>query len=197
MRRVRAPSEPAHPVRRMVAPILALLALLVTGTVGYVILGEADPLDALFMTVVTVSTVGYYDIVPLDAPNEMLFTMGLILWALVVTAWAVRNAADIIFAEYLADFRRRQRMERQLDAMQDHTVVCGYGRVGSAVLTSSPPRTSPGCSSSLTRRGSSTSRSRSCRSSTATRRATRRLSTPASAARGRSSPSPTPTRRTS
>lgn len=125
----------ANPVRQLELAVLAMAALIVLGSGGYVMLAGADPLDALLMTVVTISTVGYQESVPLTTPALKLYTIGLIVTAVLVTAWAVRSAAELLFAEYLWTHIGRQRMQSRIDHLSGHAIVCGYGRMGRSVTT--------------------------------------------------------------
>ena len=85
-----------RPLRGLYYAFLAVLGLLALGTVGYMRLTGAGVLDALLMTVITVSTVGYREFVPLDTAAAKLFTVGLILAALLVIAWAAGTLAIVV-----------------------------------------------------------------------------------------------------
>lgn len=123
----------ANPIRQLELAVLAMAALIVGGAGGFVVLAGADPLDALLMTVVTISTVGYHEVVPLTTPALKLYAIALIVTAVLVTAWAVRSAAELLFAEYLWTHIGRQRMQSRIDHLTGHTIICGYGRMGRGV----------------------------------------------------------------
>ncbi|MEO0493509.1 MAG: potassium channel family protein [Actinomycetota bacterium] len=108
-------------------------AVLVVGTVGYMVLGLTFA-DAVYQTGITVTTVGYGEITSGEDPTAAYrwFTLGLVL----VGASAAVFAAGVI-VETVVDRRagvfRERRMQREIDAMRAHVIVCGYGRVGRAV----------------------------------------------------------------
>ena len=91
--------------------------------------------DALFMTVITISTVGYGETLPLT-PRGELFTILLIVMGVGIAAYIFSNITDYIIAGELGGRLRRQRMTREITRMSKHYVVCGYGRVGSEVVSS-------------------------------------------------------------
>ena len=130
----RARPDFGNPIRRLQLAVLALLLLIVVGTLGYSTLADAAPIDALLMTVISISTVGYQEVVPLETTGVKLFSIGLILSSVVVTAWAVASVAELVFAEYLWTFVGRQRMQGRIDRLSEHIIVCGYGRMGRSVV---------------------------------------------------------------
>jgi voltage-gated potassium channel len=112
---------------------LALLAAVVAlGTLGYVVIEGYSLLDALYMTVITLTTVGYGEIHPLDPPGRA-FTILLLTLGLGTVYAAVGSALEITFGEHFRDVVGRQRMERRLQEVKDHTIICGYGRMGQEI----------------------------------------------------------------
>ena len=108
-----------------------LLAILVAGTTGYVVLG-LDVLDALYQTVITVSTVGYGD--PEDIGGRyQLFTIVLILLGTGTSLYTIGVVIEMLFEGRLDDHIRRRRMQRSIDSLSGHAVICGYGQVGQAI----------------------------------------------------------------
>lgn len=107
--------------------------LLVVGTVGYKLLEGWSWHDALFMTVITLSTVGYGEVRPLSGVGE-LFTVGLILLGVGGVAYTFSTLADYFIAGELNGILRRQRMVRTISRLRNHYVICGYGRVGQQVV---------------------------------------------------------------
>nr|WP_255604396.1 potassium channel protein [Oscillochloris sp. ZM17-4] len=102
---------------------------MLVGTAGYALIEGMSWIDALYMVVITVSTVGFGEINPLT-PAGRLFTIGLIGAGAGLVAFTLSGAAEFILSgewqEYL-DQRRRQHMVEQLS---EHTIICGYGRIG-------------------------------------------------------------------
>ena len=112
---------------------IALLAMLAFGSAGYVVIEGWSVFDAAYMTVVTMTTVGYAEVRPLSSAGRafnlfvMLGGVGLMLYILTVTVQAV------VEDEVLKGLFRRRRMRAKLDALDRHYIICGYGRVGREV----------------------------------------------------------------
>jgi voltage-gated potassium channel len=112
---------------------IALLAMLVVGSTGYVVIEGWSVFDAAYMTVVTMTTVGYGEVRPLSQAGRAfnLFVMiggvGLMLYILTMTVQAV------VEDEVLKGLFRRRRMRAMLEALEQHYILCGYGRVGREV----------------------------------------------------------------
>lgn len=129
-------SAPLESVRRVYVGLIGLAAVLVAGTVGYVAFG-LGVLDAVFQTVITVSTVGFGETVPFD-PGEKVFTIVLILVGVATAAYTFGGAIDTLVEGYLGGSFGRRRMERRISAMRGHVILCGWGRVGQAIVRHMP-----------------------------------------------------------
>ncbi len=117
--------------RRVYVGLIGLVLVLVAGTVGYVAFGFGV-LDAVFQTVITVSTVGFGEGHSFG-PGEKIFTIVLILVGVATAAYTFGVAIDTLVEGYLGGTYRRRRMERQIEAMRGHMILCGWGRVGQAI----------------------------------------------------------------
>ena len=123
-----------HEFRRRLVRVLSLLtALLVAGTGGYMIIEGWRPLDALYMTVITLSTVGFNEVHRLSDAGH-LFTIALILTGVSTAAYAAGTIGEYVIGGRLGATLRRQRMQHQIDGLEGHYIVCGYGRVGRQVV---------------------------------------------------------------
>ena len=120
-----------EPVERLVAGLTVLTAILAAGTTGYVLLG-LGPLDALYQAVITVSTVGYGDPENIGGRYQ-LFTIVLILLGTGTSLYTIGVVIEMLFEGRLDDHIRRRRMQRSIDGLCRHAVVCGYGQVGRAI----------------------------------------------------------------
>ncbi|KPJ64525.1 hypothetical protein AMK68_01520 [candidate division KD3-62 bacterium DG_56] len=89
-------------------------------------------LEALYMSTITVSTVGYREVSP-PSPQAMVFIMFFILAGISLVAWAGWNAAELVVQEQMLGILSRRRRARRLQAMRDHFIICGYGRMGREV----------------------------------------------------------------
>ena len=119
--------------RPMLSPVriagVALVALLAVGTAGYRFIEHMPWLDAVYMTVITVSTVGFGEIHPLSQMGRA-FTIGLIFGGVVIGTYSITTLAGSLFSgEWQQRWEDRRRME-QIRHLRGHVILCGYGRVG-------------------------------------------------------------------
>jgi len=121
-------------LRHRLAPALAALAAtLLVGVVGYWLLGGGrwSLLDCAYMTVTTVSTVGYGEILPVsETPLGRPFTMLLVLGGLVSMWWFLATVTALLVEGEVRGLRWRRRMGAQVKKMHDHIIVCGAGSTG-------------------------------------------------------------------
>jgi voltage-gated potassium channel len=108
---------------------LLMISLMAIGTLGYMLLEGYSPIDALFMTVITLGTVGYREVAPLSDAGKV-FTILLIVGGIGTVAWALGQSLEY-FINALAV--RRRRMERSIARLDNHVIICGYGRIGRQV----------------------------------------------------------------
>ncbi len=107
--------------------------LLIVGTAGYMLLESYSFVDALYMTVITVSTVGFREVFPLSDPGK-LFTIFIILSSLGVVAYFLSNLTQSLFKTQLSFFLGGNLKNFKLKKMENHIIVCGYGRNGKQVV---------------------------------------------------------------
>jgi voltage-gated potassium channel len=133
--------RPGRPhLRRLLLPLVVLVALLAVGTVGYQLVEGWSWFDALYMTVITITTVGFLEVRPLGEGGRV-FTMALALGGVFLAFYA---AAEFIRAVVTGEIRTvlgRQRMENRLERLSGHLVICGFGRMGSHWWARPPPTT--------------------------------------------------------
>ncbi|MDE3081889.1 MAG: potassium channel protein [Acidobacteriota bacterium] len=119
------------PFRRVRIALGALGLVLIIGTAGYLALGFSL-LDAIFQTVSTITTVGFSSPHPLGA-GDKAFTMILILGGVGTTLYAFSAVLELLVDGHMRSRVRRRRVEREIQHMNGHVIVCGWGRVGSEV----------------------------------------------------------------
>lgn len=115
--------------------IFLIVTLFAFGTVGYMIIEGWSLIDALYMVVITMTTVGFGEVNPLSS-NGRLFTIGLMLFGIGVLAYGISTFVEYIVTADLAGTLRRRRVSREIDKLENHIVVCGYGRVGRSAVSS-------------------------------------------------------------
>ena len=109
-----------------------LLTVIVVGTVGYLILG-LSPVDSLYQTVTTISTVGFREM-PADPSRPFrVFTMVLILTGVGVAFYTAAVLLESVVEGRLSERIGRRRMQRNIDELSGHVVLCGWGRVGRSI----------------------------------------------------------------
>lgn len=117
--------------RRVFVLIVIPFLLMGFGTIGYMWLEGWSFSDAFYMTAITLTTVGFSEVLPLDG-NGRLFTILLILLGASYLAYGLEY---LLSASIGGDFQRR-RLMRELNLIRDHIIVCGYGRVGASAIGS-------------------------------------------------------------
>jgi len=108
---------------------LVVLLVIGIGVFGYMYLSNATFTDALYMTVITITTVGFGEIHPLTE-NEKLFTIFLILMSIVTLGNVARILTEYIASGELFDKIKSKKVQKKLEKLNNHAVVCGYGRNG-------------------------------------------------------------------
>lgn len=123
---------PLTPEQRLRIALCGIFGVLMAGVAGYVLIEGWPLLDALYMTVITVATVGYKEVKPLST-GGMWFTMGLIVVGVGLVFYSLGTVLEMMIEGGLRDILGRRRVEREIKTLRDHYIVCGYGRMGSVV----------------------------------------------------------------
>ncbi|MBL7922397.1 MAG: potassium channel protein [Bacteroidia bacterium] len=110
-------------------PIYLLVALIVIGTIGYIIIDGYTLLNAFYMTIITIATVGYGEVEPLSVAGKM-FTSFLIITSFITFAYAVSSITKFIVDGELNVFFKNKRLNAAVEKLNDHVIICGYGRNG-------------------------------------------------------------------
>lgn len=131
-------NAPRHPLRivgaRFRLPAAMLAAVLVYGTAGYSVIERWTPFDAFYMTISTISTVGFGEVHPLSIAGRV-FTATLIVGGVATMLYAFGVFAELLSAGDVGRYRRWVQLENELGALRDHYIVCGYGRIGTQIVT--------------------------------------------------------------
>lgn len=116
-----------HHVRLWLVAVVTVVAI---GTLGYIVLLGWSPSDALYMTVISMTTVGFHEVRPLDDLGRA-WTMIVAVAGVAVIFGSVGIVAERLVSEATSGRREARRMREAVEALQGHYIVCGYGRVGS------------------------------------------------------------------
>ncbi len=112
-------------VKSKVAKIGSLvISSIVIGTIGYMWLSGYNFVDALYMTVITVTTVGFGELQPFS-PEEKIFTIFLILTSITIFGYAVSAFSEYLVSGKLFEQLKHRRVEKQIGYLKGNTIVCG------------------------------------------------------------------------
>lgn len=119
-----------HRVRnRLISIAAALLLIVVGGTVGFMVVEDYSAFDAFYMTLITVSTVGYAEVHPLSHAGRV-FNSFLIFFGVIIMLLAVGGMTQIVIELELNQYFQKRRAKKMIESLHDHYIVCGFGRVG-------------------------------------------------------------------
>jgi voltage-gated potassium channel len=119
----------SHLRRRLIRIAVALIAILTGGTVGFVVIENYPWFDAFYMTLITVTTVGYAEIHPLSEGGR-IFNSFLIFFGVVILLLAVGAMTQTVIELELNQFFGKRRIKNMIDKLDGHFILCGFGRVG-------------------------------------------------------------------
>jgi voltage-gated potassium channel len=113
-------------------PLLLILLMIIIGIIGFHFIEGWPFLDCLYMTVITIFTVGFKEVYDLS-PAGRIFTIFIILGGVGTAIFAFTKLAEIVYEGGIRKFLRRRRMEKKLENLKDHYIICGHGRMGRVV----------------------------------------------------------------
>ena len=123
--------------QRLATAGLAVLAIFAIGVIGYTVIdhGQHRFLDALYMTVITLTTVGYAEIIPMENnPAGRIFTMFLILFGMGILVYFVSAVTAFLVEGQLEHVFWRKRMRQAIAELKHHVIVCGAGVVAGHLI---------------------------------------------------------------
>ncbi len=118
--------------RHFVTLILLVAGLIVIGVLGYMVIEKWTFLEALYMVVITLATVGYREVHPLSTAGT-IFTILLIVFGVVTLYYVVRVVGEYVLMSRFDEQYKLKQMKSQVQNLIGHYIVCGYGRVGSKI----------------------------------------------------------------
>jgi voltage-gated potassium channel len=113
---------------------IALTLVFITGTLWYKQVEGWHWVDAIFMTAITLTTVGYGETQPLGDRGR-IFTIALILAGVVTIGYIVNRFTEAIIEGYFIEGRRIGRQQKLVESLTEHFIICGYGRIGRQIAT--------------------------------------------------------------
>ena len=121
-----------HPTHRVYVAIAVVTALVAAGTGGYMLIERMSFIDAIYMTVITITTVGYEEVKRLDTSGR-IFTMGLIFTGVGTAFYLFSSVTEAVVGGQLRELFERSAMNRKIHQLENHVILCGYGRFGRIV----------------------------------------------------------------
>ncbi len=112
--------------------VLLLAGTVLAGALGFVLVEGFTPLEALYMAVITISTVGFGEIHPLSPAGRVLVIV-LIVLGLGLATYTLGSLGGLLLEGHVRRILGRRMMQRGIDALRDHYIVCGYGRMGQTI----------------------------------------------------------------
>lgn len=110
--------------------LMLMAAVLLAGVVGYRLIAGFSWIEALYMTIITVTTVGFQEVQPLT-DQARLFTVLLIISSVFIFAFAISVITEYILSKNSLDNLKKKKVKQQIDKLNQHVIVCGFGRNGS------------------------------------------------------------------
>ena len=121
---------------RLFLSVVALIGVVLIGAVGYMFIEADRPvdfLDAVYMTAITVSTVGYKEVWPLSRSGQ-LWTIGVIAFGVATVSYSLTSLVALVVGGELRSQRERIKMEKGIQNLRDHVIICGFGRMARLTL---------------------------------------------------------------
>jgi voltage-gated potassium channel len=118
--------------RKLLFSILMFLVVVLFGIFGYTWIEGWDLLDSLYMTIITLSTVGYGEVREIG-PGGRIFTVLLIVFGLFTITYIVGLVAETLVAGEIRSVLGRRKVSKKIKSLRDHYIICGYGRIGSII----------------------------------------------------------------
>jgi len=114
---------------RLLLIVISLLVIITGGTIGFIFTDNYTPFDAFYMTIITISTVGYAEVHPLSHAGRV-FNSFLIFFGVTIMLLAVGGMTQAIIELELNQYFGKRRNKKMIDKLRDHYIICGFGRVG-------------------------------------------------------------------
>ncbi|MCI5144147.1 MAG: potassium channel protein [Candidatus Electrothrix sp. AR3] len=121
-------------MRKYILFIAPLVLILIVGPTGYMFFEQINCLDGLYLTIITITTVGYGDIAPVT-PEGRLFTVLLIFTGVGYVMYILSQIAEAMVESGLQKNFERRKMHRKISRLRDHYIVCGFGRIGQEICS--------------------------------------------------------------
>lgn len=117
---------------KLIFSVILIGFIITLGTLGYMVIEGWNFLDSLYMTIITLTTVGYKEVHDLS-PYGVVFTIVLLIGGVGIILYVLASEARVILEGELQNVLGRRRLEKKIKELTDHYIVCGYGRMGTII----------------------------------------------------------------
>jgi voltage-gated potassium channel len=117
---------------RFILDLFIFVLILIGGCIGFIVIEGWDVMDALYMTVITLTTVGFTEVHPLSRAGK-IFTMFLIVFGVGFILYFLSSITGMMIEGTLKDIFGRRKLEKKINQIDGHYIVCGFGRIGRTV----------------------------------------------------------------
>lgn len=121
-------------IKKILIPGIILFLIFFIGVFGYIYIENYNLIDALYMTSITLSTVGFGEVQALS-PNGKIFTSILIFSGITVVVYTLGNITKFFIEGELRSYLRWRKMDKKIAKLNDHYIVCGAGRTGTKIIS--------------------------------------------------------------
>jgi voltage-gated potassium channel len=121
------------PLLRFRLAAILLGIVIVVGVAGYMLIDRWSLLDSFYMVITTIATVGYGEVHPQGGPGR-IFTSALIVFGVATMLYGFGVFAQALTDNAFGEYRRERRLQRDLNQLRDHFIICGYGRMGTQIV---------------------------------------------------------------
>ena len=118
--------------KKLLFPAIVILIVLLLGIFGYMVIEGWSLLDSIYMTVITLSTVGYGEVRDISGTGR-IFTITLILFGIFIITYTVGWIAKNFIEGEMRAILGRRKLDKQIKSLRDHYIICGYGRIGKII----------------------------------------------------------------
>lgn len=122
-----------HPLQRFRLAAILLAIVIVVGVAGYMLIDGWNILDSFYMVITTIATVGYGEVHPQGAAGR-IFTSGVIVFGVATMLYTFGVFAQTLSDNAFGEYRRARQLQRDLNKLRDHFIICGYGRIGTQIV---------------------------------------------------------------
>lgn len=109
--------------------VILMIIVLAAGILGYRFLSDLSWLDAFYMTVITVTTVGFSEVSPLSVEAK-IFTAFLIISSIFIFGFAISVITEYILSRNSLDVLKKKKVKNKISNLSNHVIICGFGRNG-------------------------------------------------------------------